>query len=108
MNEARTIERLLVDSSAFKSIGYDATRSVLAIEFQSGMIRHYRNVPLDVFEGLGQAESKGRYYAAAIKNKYPVEPMTGLCPACGEQGLVGELCECGDSTVRAVDTQHKP
>jgi hypothetical protein len=107
MNEARTLERLLVDSSAFKSIGYDAAREILAIEFQSGMIRHYRGVPLDVFEALGQAESKGRYYAASIKNRYPVEPMTGLCPKCGATGFVGELCVCGASTVRSVDTRHK-
>lgn len=109
-SEARTIERLPVDSSNLKSIGYSADRQVLAIEFaSSGLVLHYDNVPLDVFERLGAAESRGRFYAKEIKGKYSARTMTGLCPACGLTGYVGERCdECGGATVRAIDRTHKP
>lgn len=108
MNEARTISRILVGSTAFKSIGYDEARETLAIEFHSGMIRHYRAVPLDIFEAFGAAESRGRYFAESIKGKFHSEQMTGLCPRCGAVGLVGEPCACGAARVLAVDRRHRP
>jgi len=51
-----------------RSVGYDRSDSVLEIEFQSGRIYRYRNVPSDVYEGLVSAASKGSYFELHIKN----------------------------------------
>lgn len=113
-SEARTIERLAVDSSNLKSIGYSEDRKILAIEFaSSGHVLHYDGVPLDVFEALGKAESRGQYYARNIKGKYPARPMTGLCPKCAILGYIGEQCAgfegaACDGIVREIDRTHKP
>lgn len=108
VNEARTIVRYDIDSSNLKSAGYDEARGILAVEFQSGAIFHYYQVPLQVFEDFGAAESRGRYYAKEIRGKYHGVAMTGKCPACGAMGLIGEKCDsCREAEVRAVDRQHK-
>lgn len=108
VNEARTIERLPVDSSNLKSIGYDEARGILAVEFQGGSIFHYYGVPLAVFEELGQAESRGHFYAKKIRGSFPGKPMTGKCPECLAPGLIDEPCDvCHEATVREIDRQHK-
>lgn len=107
VNEARTIERLPIDSSNLKSVGYDEARGILAVEFQSGAIFHYYQVPLHVFEDMGSADSRGRYYAKEIRGKFVGKPMTGKCGDCGAQGLIAEKCEyCAVGVVREIDRQH--
>lgn len=108
-SEARAIERVLVDSSNLKSIGYSADRQVLAIEFlSSGHVLHYDGVPPAKFEELCAAESRGKFYAKEIKGKYPARPMTGLCSKCGLLGYIGEQCADCDGIVREIDRTHKP
>ena len=51
-----------------RSIGYDDGGSVLEIEFRSGKIYQYLNVPRSVYLGLISADSKGRYFEAHIKD----------------------------------------
>ena len=99
VNEARTIERILVDSSNIKSLGYAEDRQILAVEFiASGAIFHYRGVPLGVFEAFGAATSRGAFFAREIRGKFSGERMDGLCPKCLQRGLVGEPCEHADPT----------
>ena len=108
MNEARTIDRLLVDSSNLKSLGYAEDRQILAVEFASGSIYHYYGVPLGVFEAFGAAPSRGSFFVKEIKGKFSGERMDGLCPQCGASGLVGEACAaCGQGDVRAI-SHRKP
>ncbi len=107
-SEARTIERLAVDSSAVASAGYDAARQVLAIEFRSGLVIHYDGVPADLFELFGASESRGRFYSQRIKGKFSGRTMTGLCQRCAKPGYIGEQCEhCKNGTVLAIDRVHK-
>ena len=107
-SEARTIERLEIDSSNLKSVGYSADRQVLAVEFRSsGHVLHYDNVPAEVFEELGRAPSRGVFYAKQIKGKFSARPMTGLCPKCAHLGYIGEQCEhCKKAIVREIDRRH--
>ncbi len=114
MNESRTVERFKVDSSGLAAVGYDEHRSLLSIEFTSGAIFHYYDVPLHVFEELGLAESRGKFYAQRIRGKFTGRPMTGKCPQCGGAGLIGEHCnaelkhdEFCDGIVREIDRTHK-
>jgi len=110
VNEARTIDRLLIDSSNIKSCGYAEDRQILAVEFlASGAIFHYRGVPPGVFEAFGAAASRGAFFAKEIRGKFSAERMDGLCPKCLFPGLVGEPCETQDcgGEVRAI-TKRKP
>ena len=64
------IERTPVESSSLVSIGFARKAQILEIEFRSGAIYRYLGVPPAVFEELKKAESKGRYFAQAIRGKY--------------------------------------
>lgn len=58
-----------VQSSLLASIGYsiDAT---LELEFRSGAIYRYFEVPQAVFEGLIAAESKGAYFNRNVRSRF--------------------------------------
>ncbi len=65
------MERYSVASSNIASIGYDADTNTLEVEFLSGAIYQYYNVPQNMYDQLGQAGSKGRFLNTYIKNAYP-------------------------------------
>jgi hypothetical protein len=52
------------------SVGYDSTEQVLEIEFTSGAVYQYLEVPAAVFEELMHAGSKGRYFNQEIRDDY--------------------------------------
>jgi hypothetical protein len=90
------IARELVESSNIASIGYSPERAILAVEFKSGSIVHYKSVPADLALDFWQAESKGQFYSAYIKRKFPGDKMTGPCKNCGINGVIGTRCtDCG-------------
>ena len=53
-----------------RSMGYQAETGVLEIEFQSGEVYEYFDVPADVYVGLEKAESKGQYFNREIRDDY--------------------------------------
>lgn len=59
-----------VISSNIKSIGYDSEMRLLEIEFNSGGVYQYPNVPESVHSGLMAASSHGGYFHRNIKNSY--------------------------------------
>jgi hypothetical protein len=65
------MRRLGVESSAIRSVGYDADLAVLEVEFTSGDVYRYHAVPRSVHRALMDAESKGRYFVAHIRDVYP-------------------------------------
>ena len=64
------MDRIPVRSSNICAIGYDAVASTLEIEFSSGSVYQYLDVPEDEFDGLMAAASKGRYLNQKIKDRY--------------------------------------
>ncbi len=62
--------RIPVSSSNIASVGYDAATSSLQIEFLSGKVYEYYEVPESEFDGLVNAGSPGGYFHANIKNIY--------------------------------------
>lgn len=56
-----------VSSSNLASIGYDASQNILEIEFHSGGIYQYFNVPERVYSGLMAASSHGSYFDSHVK-----------------------------------------
>lgn len=64
------MQREHVDSSMIRAVGYDPRQHLLEIEFNSGRVYQYSDVPQDVFKGLMSAESKGRYFLGNIEGIY--------------------------------------
>ncbi len=64
------MEMTNVDSRNVESVGYDENSSTLQVEFKNGGMYQYFDVPEDVFIGLRDADSVGRYLNANIKGTY--------------------------------------
>ena len=64
------MDRIHVDSSNISSIGFDEESSTLEVEFHSGTVYQYFDVPLSIYESLRDAGSKGQYFAQNIKGYY--------------------------------------
>jgi len=60
-----------VASSNIASIGYAPDSETLEIEFTSGSIYQYFNIPSGLHGQLMDAPSKGQFLNAYIKNGYP-------------------------------------
>lgn len=65
------MERGYVASSNLQSVGYDESSQTLEIEFQSGGIYRYFNVPVNLYRELMLTPSKGRFLHQYIKNAFP-------------------------------------
>ncbi len=65
------MERLGVTSSSLRSVGYDSDSKLLEVEFRSFAVYLYAEVPDWAVEQLMAARSKGRYFEAHIRNRYP-------------------------------------
>lgn len=57
-----------VESSNIKSIGYED--ETLEVEFLNGSIYQYYNVPKDLFDGIMNADSHGKYLNEYIKKAH--------------------------------------
>jgi lysyl-tRNA synthetase class 2 len=51
-------------------IRYDDETRELEITFTSGKIYRYQNVPLELYIGLLNAESKGEFFSESIKDEF--------------------------------------
>jgi hypothetical protein len=67
------IKRSPVKSSAITSVGYNADKKILEIEYISGEVYDYFNVPQRIFNEFMQAESKGTFANTQIKDRYKFE-----------------------------------
>lgn len=65
------MQRTRVSSSNLHSIGYDPVNNILEIEFLSGGVYQYSGVHQNIYSGLMNATSHGKYFHAYIKNLYP-------------------------------------
>ena len=64
------MKRTRVESSLIASIGYDPKKESLELEFASGSIYRYVDVPESEYRDLMKAESIGRYVNWHIKDEY--------------------------------------
>jgi hypothetical protein len=64
------MKRVPVSSSCLKSVGHDAQRRVLELEFTNQGLYQYLNVPAEEHQALLDAESLGTYFNEEIKNRY--------------------------------------
>lgn len=61
------MNRQYVTSSHIVSIGYDPYNMILEVEFNTGAIYQYYDIPQSIYDGLMAAESHGTYLAAYVK-----------------------------------------
>ena len=65
------MRRQHVASSAISSVGYDERSSVLEVEFESGAVYDYFDVPPQVYQDLLKASSKGSFISQRVRDQYP-------------------------------------
>jgi hypothetical protein len=64
------MERINVESSTIRSVGYDLERAILEIEFSNGNVYEYYDVPQYQYDALMNASSKGQYANQNIYKTY--------------------------------------
>lgn len=64
------MERVNVGSTNLASVGYEVDTETLEVEFSTGRIYEYYQVPAHVHQELMSASSHGIYFNANIKNDY--------------------------------------
>ena len=69
------MKRKKVESSMIHSIGYDAKKKILELEFKTGSVWQYVDVSKNVFSRLSKAKSAGRYFLDVIKDCYEEYPV---------------------------------
>ena len=59
-----------VHSSSIAAVGYAAAHELLEIEFHSGAVYRYFNVPPAAYRDLVEAQSIGRHFVHRIRPRY--------------------------------------
>lgn len=57
-------------SSVIRRFDYDASHRRLDVEFVSGRLYRYHDVPSEIAEGMRAAFSKGSYFNRQIRDQY--------------------------------------
>ncbi|MBX3484542.1 KTSC domain-containing protein [Phenylobacterium sp.] len=66
-----------VDSAAIQAIDYDEGQAKLFVRFTSGERYMYVGVPGEVCRSFVEAASKGRFFHAEIRDRYPYNRIEG-------------------------------
>jgi KTSC domain-containing protein len=69
------VERLPVQSRALKSVGYDTEGRLLELEFCSGSLYRYFDVPEFTYRALMHAKSKGHFFQTSIDRRFRYEEV---------------------------------
>ena len=64
-----------VDSTAISDISYDASRGKLFVPFNGGDEYVYVGVPGEVCRSFLKARSRGGFFAAEIRDRYPYNKL---------------------------------
>jgi hypothetical protein len=64
------LARIALHSGWLAAADYQDSTAVLELEFCTGAVYQYAAVPREIFEGLQQAASAGRYFNAQIRNRF--------------------------------------
>lgn len=66
-----------ITSTAIREIDYDAERAKLLVRFASGERYVYVGVPGEVHRSFLESPSKGRFFQAEIRDRYPYNRLDG-------------------------------
>lgn len=62
------MEMIQVTSTDLSAVGYDYDNAILRVEFLKGGLYDYQQVPVELYQGLLEAVSKGKFFSQFIKN----------------------------------------
>ncbi|TCR81549.1 KTSC domain-containing protein [Rhizobium sp. BK376] len=65
------MEKILVNSRLISAVRYDSSLARLEIEFKSGRVVPYSDIPEQVYKNLINADSPGSYYRHHILERGP-------------------------------------
>jgi len=64
------MKRAAVTSRSLRSLGYDPEQQVLEVQFSSGALYRYEEVPPDAVQALLEADSLGRHFNQVFKPQH--------------------------------------
>jgi hypothetical protein len=73
--EAEMMNRVAVKSKMLRSVGYEAEKKILELEFEAGTVYRYYDVPEFTFRALMHADSKHAFFTASIEGRYRCEEI---------------------------------
>jgi hypothetical protein len=59
-----------VKSSQIHSVGFDVEKGVLEVQFLTGDVYRYADVPAETYKAFIEAQSIGRYFGLQIRGKF--------------------------------------
>jgi len=68
----------LLESKLLTSSAYDLENHILYLRFQSGDVYRYFDFPPEQYRQFLDAESRGRYFLAKIRNQFRYERLARL------------------------------
>jgi hypothetical protein len=69
---------LPVESKMFTSVAHDPEKQILYLRFQSGDVYRYFGFPAAEYQVFLNAESRGRFFLAHIRDRFRYERMAKL------------------------------
>ena len=89
------MERVVVQSGAVASIGYDPATETLEVAFPSGAVWQYSGVAAHTHDEFLHADSVGRYFAMFIRANYKSQRLhDGECAKYLDCHVVNCRCWC--------------
>jgi hypothetical protein len=64
------MQRVPVRSTTLRSVGYDAATTTLEVEFRTGLIYAYENVPPALWQSFQATPSKGKFFNLLIRDRF--------------------------------------
>ena len=81
MSESKFVNWVRVKSRVLAAVAYNHDWHQLYLEFRSGEIYSYRNVPVQRYQELVSANSKGKYFRRHILKQYPYQRIRQAFPS---------------------------
>ncbi len=72
------MKRVKLQSSLIAAVAYRTETKILRVELKSGRVYRYFGVDEQTYHGLLNAESKGRFYNARIRDEFRYEEESAL------------------------------
>lgn len=64
------------NSKQIAAIGYDSAAKILQVQFHSGGVYQYEDVPADMADAFAKSDSKGRFLSTHIKDRHPYRKVS--------------------------------
>lgn len=105
---ARRVERQPLKSKAVVSAGYDEAARELELEFRSGHVYRYADVPPSVYEWLLRVENKGGFVRRMVQGHYIERSVGRSAQPAAPDGSMALADTLEDALRASLDRLGKP